>query len=367
MRTLKRVAAVISSAAVLTALGMTSFIANAQTTVPLSDRTSELDGEVVSIVADEVYASAGERVAFSINLADNEGYATGGIVLTYDSRLKIQMSASETVPKGIPGEAAEGLAQFYAVNEKLSMASIGTEGQNDCTVPEGVYATLYFDVPADAKEGDTFPMTLKVDKWLDWKSNPVSYYPVNGWIKIANETTTSSTTTTESTTTTTESTTTSSTTTTESTTTETTTTTESTTTSSTTTESTTTTSSTTTESTTTLSTTTESSTTQSTTTQSTTTESTTSSTTESTTTSTTVTQQPPTPITETSTTASTSDTEKNTTKAKTEPTKVNPGVIPTTTPAPGAKTGDAGVGIAAAVLTTALAAALGLSAKRKDQ
>jgi len=365
MRTLKRVAAVISSAAVLTALGMTSFIANAQTTVPLSDRTSELDGEVVSIVADEVYASAGERVAFSINLADNEGYATGGIVLTYDSRLKIQMSTSETVPKGIPGEAAEGLAQFYAVNEKLSMASIGTEGQNDCTVPEGVYATLYFDVPADAKEGDTFPMTLKVDKWLDWKSNPVSYYPVNGWIKIVNETTTSSTTTTESTTTTTESTTTSSTTTTESTTTETTTTTEST--SSTTTESTTTTSSTTTESTTTLSTTTESSTTQSTTTQSTTTESTTSSTTESTTTSTTVTQQPPTPITETSTTASTSDTEKNTTKAKTEPTKVNPGVIPTTTPAPGAKTGDAGVGIAAAVLTTALAAALGLSAKRKDQ
>ncbi|MBQ8921082.1 MAG: hypothetical protein IJ060_02850 [Oscillospiraceae bacterium] len=408
MRTLKRVAAILCSATILTGIGTAAFVANAQETVPLQDRESEFDTDVVNIIADQVYAVPGEKVAYSVYLVGNEGtdgYSGSGIVLNYDERLTPAIKeGTEDTPDVQRGIAAEGLLPTYSLNTDLHILGASTAGSMDaiCT-NDGEYLTTWFTVPADAKDGDTFPITLTVSRWITNKNEPISYYRINGWIKVKDSDTTSSTTTTESTTTTTDttssttsssSTTDSSSTTTDSTTTtteSTSTTTVSTTTSSTTTTDTTsvTTDSTTgsTSSTTESSTTTTSETTGSTSSKSTdsTTGSTSSTTDSSTTTTSETTASTSSKVTDsvssdstTSTTVSVTNTQppvtgstttttEKTTDHTTAPTTPNANDIAATTKAPGASTGDSGVAVAVTGLVLAAAAAVVSGAKRKEQ
>ena len=375
MRTLKRVAAIVCSATVLAAVSVTAFIANAQETVPMKDRTSELTAGKANIVADQVYAQPGEKISYSLYVTNNTGFAISGLALYYDSRLDAVQNdeLTEIDPVFDTGEitalkGGQNLYQFASLNETVSVVSAGTIGNSNATTEEGKYITFYFNVPSDAKPGDIFPMDVQITRWLDYEYTSLSYVDVDGWVKIPDVTETESESTTSSTTT--SSTTTSSTTTSS-------TTTSSTTTSSTTTSSTTT-SSTTTSDTTTSSTTTSDTTTSSTTTSDTTTSSTTTSdtTTSSTTTSDTTTSSDTTSSSTESTTSTTestdtkpnetSDNDRNTTLSTPKNTGANPDKVPGTTKATGAKTGDAGIGAAVAALLVAVGAATVSAAKRKD-
>ena len=348
MRTLKRVAAIVCSATVLAAVSVTAFIANAQETVPMKDRTSELTAGKANIVADQVYAQPGEKISYSIYVTNNTGFAISGIALYYDSRLDAVQDdeLTEIDPVFDSGEitalkGGQNLYQFASLNETVSVVSAGTIGNSNATTEEGKYITFYFNVPSDAKPGDIFPMDVQITRWLDYEYASLSYVDVDGWVKIPDETETESTTSSS----TTSSTTTSSTTT------------SSTTTSSTTTSSTTT-SSTTTSDTTTSSTTTSDTTTSSTTTSDTTTSSdTTSTSTESTISTTESTDTKP---------NETSDNDRNTTLSTPKNTGANPDKVPGTTKATGAKTGDAGIGAAVAALLVAVGAATVSAVKRKD-
>ncbi len=388
MRTLKRVAAIVCSATVLAAVSVTAFIANAQETVPMKDRTSELTAGKANIVADQVYAQPGEKISYSLYVTNNTGFAISGLALYYDSRLDAVQNdeLTEIDPVFDTGEitalkGGQNLYQFASLNETVSVVSAGTIGNSNATTEEGKYITFYFNVPSDAKPGDIFPMDVQITRWLDYEYTSLSYVDVDGWVKIPDETETESTTSSSTTSSTTTSSTTTSSTTTSSTTTSSTTT-SSTTTSDTTTSSTTTsdttTSSTTTSDTTTSSTTTSDTTTSSTTTSDTTTSSTTTSdtTTSSTTTSDTTTSSDTTSTSTESTTSTsestdtkpneTSDNDRNTTLSTPKNTGANPDKVPGTTKATGAKTGDAGIGAAVAALLVAVGAATVSAVKRKD-
>ena len=370
MRTLKRVAAVLCSATILTGIGTAAFVVNAQETVPLKDRESEFDTDVVNIIADQVYAEPGEKVAYNVYLQNNKatgGYSGSGLVLVYDERLTPAIKAgTEDIPEAQRGPAVDGLLPTYSLNTSIYTFAASTAGSMSAVCDnDGIYVTTWFTVPADAKEGDTFPVKLTVSRWLDNKNEPISYYPISGWIAVKKQDTTTSTTTTETTTSTTTTETTTSTTDSTTTTTDTTTSTSTTDTTTSTTESTTTTTQTTTSTTETTSTTsdTETGSTSSTTESSTTTESTSSDTTSTdTTTSTTETTSNTKPGTE----PGTLTTEK-TTAHVTKPTTPNADDIASTTKAPGASTGDAGVGVAVAALALAAGVAVVSGIKRKEQ
>ena len=372
MRTLKRVAAILCSATILTGIGTAAFVVNAQETVPLKDRESEFDADVVNIIADQVYADPGEKVEYNVYLKNNEatgGYSGSGIVLVYDERLTPAIKAGTTdTPEAKRGPASENLLPTYALNLSIHSFGASTAGSmNAVCTNDGIYVTTWFTVPQDAKEGDVFPIKLTVSKWLDNKNDPISYYPISGWITVKTQDTTSSTTTTETTTSTTTTETTTSTS--DSTTTDTTTSTSTTDSTTSTTESTTTTTQTTTSTTETTSTTsdTETGSTSSTTESSTTTESTSSDTTSTdTTTSTTETTSNTKPGTEPGTEPGTLTTEK-TTAHVTKPTLPDANDIASTTKAPGASTGDAGVGVAVAALALAAGVAVVSGIKRKEQ
>jgi hypothetical protein len=162
--------------------------------VDLGDRASELKNGVTNIIADEVYAEPGETVSFRVMLKNNTGYAPSGISLTYDSALKPVLTEDGKKPDLTWGDGCYGLTKGGSINLDKHLIGYGSSGTDNCERDGAIY-TAKFVVPADAKDGTVYPLTLNVDKFLDAKTDPVAYNAVNGWIRVQlpAETTTSTT------------------------------------------------------------------------------------------------------------------------------------------------------------------------------
>lgn len=194
MRNGKRVSAVVSGAAALTVLAAGAMSAFAFDTVDLEDRTDELAGGVLNIVADEVYADPGETVEYRVLIHNNTGYADSGVAIKYDPQLTVKTTDGKADIK--TGDGAYGLTPSDGYNEEKYLIGIGTIGVNNCT-QDGTMFSVSFTVPEDAQPGTEYPMALKVTKILDNKTKAVAYEAVDGWIRIRTEETTAPVTTTK--------------------------------------------------------------------------------------------------------------------------------------------------------------------------
>jgi LPXTG-motif cell wall-anchored protein len=199
-----KVAAVACSVA---SLGMLGIAASAQTNTEIADRTDLVAGKT-NIVAGIVKADAGETVKFPVYIANNAtGYAATGVRLIHDERLTVPLDGKK--PKTTKGVAGNDVTTTFSYNAEKRIIGLGTMG-TDLEKDNGVMYEVEITVPADAKDGDKFPMTIEIDKWLDASTNPVEHAAINGYIIVGGTpietTTTSSTTVTTTTTTTTSST-----------------------------------------------------------------------------------------------------------------------------------------------------------------
>ena len=159
------------------------------------------------IVADQIFAEAGQKnVAFSVKLNGNTGFDQLNFSLKYDTRLTpVLEEGSTNIPKNESDEYS-GLASVFVNPEKgvIGYGLVCSKKQDK----DKALTTVYFDVPADAKAGDEFPITF-----IDGNSKVLigddaqEFTNVAGWIKIKEETTTTTTATTTTTTETTTSTT----------------------------------------------------------------------------------------------------------------------------------------------------------------
>lgn len=190
-----KVAAVACSVATL---GMLGIAASAQTDTELADRDDIVAGKT-NIVAGIVKAEAGETVKFPVYVANNTGYAATGVRLIYDNRLAPVLK-SDGKPTTKKGDAGDDIMPTFSHNPEkyiIGLGTMGTEAETD----SGVMYTVEITVPADAKAGDKYPMTIEIDKWLDPDANAVEYTSVNGYIyvgEIVDTTTTTEATTTVS-------------------------------------------------------------------------------------------------------------------------------------------------------------------------
>ncbi len=193
MKTLRKAAAIFGSAAALIAFSAGAMHAFAFEQVDLRDRTEEIKSGVTNLVADEVYAEAGETVSYRVSVTNNAGYANCGFALNFDPKLGV-VKEENGKPELKAGDGSYGLTNSYSVNDEKSIIGFATMGTDNCTKNEAIY-TVKFIVPDQAKEGDTYPLTLTVEKFLDSKTKPVEYNTVAGWIKVRAVTTTAATTT----------------------------------------------------------------------------------------------------------------------------------------------------------------------------
>lgn len=183
-------------------LGMLGIAASAQTNTEIADRTDLVAGKT-NIVAGIVKADAGETVKFPVYIANNAtGYAATGVRLIHDERLSVPLNGKK--PKTTKGVAGNDVTTTFSYNAEKRIIGLGTMG-TDLEMDNGLMYEVEVEVPADAKDGDKFPMTIEIDKWLDAATNPVEHVAINGYIIVGKEpieTTTSSSATTTTTTTT---------------------------------------------------------------------------------------------------------------------------------------------------------------------
>lgn len=173
-----KVAAVACSVATL---GMLGIAASAQTDTELADRDDIVAGKT-NIVAGIVKAEAGETVKFPVYVANNTGYAATGVRLIYDNRLAPVLK-SDGKPTTKKGDAGDDIMPTFSHNPEKYIIGLGTMG-TELEEDSGVMYTVEITVPADAKKGDKYPMTIEIDKWLDTDANAVAYNAVNGYIYV---------------------------------------------------------------------------------------------------------------------------------------------------------------------------------------
>ncbi len=191
MKSLKLKSAFLCTAAALAALGTAALSASAFEQVDLDARKDELKSGVVNIVADQVYAEPGEKVDFRVMLSGNTGYADSGIALFFDPALKVEME-NEYWPVITQGYASRGLTMERAINYEESRVAYSTIGMRNCTY-DGTDFTAYFTVPEDAKDGTVYPMRLEILSFLDNKTKAVAHSTVDGWITVRSKAVTTTT------------------------------------------------------------------------------------------------------------------------------------------------------------------------------
>lgn len=197
MRALKKAIAIVCSTAAVFGLTATALNAMAFESVDLDDRSSELKSGVLNLIADEVYAEPGETVSFRVMVKENSGYAPSGLRLFYDSALKPVLNEEGTKPVIEWGEGSYGLTRSYTVNLEKNLIAYSSMGTENCTY-DGVIYTVQFQVPADAKTGTEYPLSLEVDKLENSRTVPLDHNTVDGWIRIKDAETTAPVTTTTS-------------------------------------------------------------------------------------------------------------------------------------------------------------------------
>lgn len=197
MRALKKAIAIVCSTAAVFGLTATALNAMAFESVDLDDRSSELKSGVLNLIADEVYAEPGETVSFRVMVKENSGYAPSGLRLFYDSALKPVLNEEGTKPVIEWGEGSYGLTRSYTVNLEKNLIAYSSMGTENCTY-DGVIYTVQFQVPADAKIGTEYPLSLEVDKLENSRTVPLDHNTVDGWIRIKDAETTAPVTTTTS-------------------------------------------------------------------------------------------------------------------------------------------------------------------------
>ena len=185
-------------------LGMLGIAASAeQKNTEITDRTDLVAGKT-NIVAGIVEAAPGDLVHFPVYIANNTtGFAATGVRLIHDERLTVPLNNKKPITK--KGDAGNDVTTTFSYNAEKRIIGLGTMG-TDPEMDNGIMYEVDIQVPADAKAGDSFPMTIEIDKWLDAATNPIEHAAVAGKIVIAggsSETTTTSTTTTTTTTSTT--------------------------------------------------------------------------------------------------------------------------------------------------------------------
>ena len=197
MRALKKAIAIVCSTAAVFGFTATALNAMAFESVDLDDRSSELKSGVLNLIADEVYAEPGETVSFRVMVKENSGYAPSGLRLFYDSALKPVLNEEGTKPVIEWGEGSYGLTRSYTVNLEKNLIAYSSMGTENCTY-DGVIYTVQFQVPADAKIGTEYPLSLDVDKLENSRTVPLDHNTVDGWIRIKDAETTAPVTTTTS-------------------------------------------------------------------------------------------------------------------------------------------------------------------------
>ncbi len=183
------------------------------TTTTLTTPRNNYASGCINIAADYVYAEPGERVAYAIKVINNTGFYKVAFAISYDQRIQPELEEDLVdIPVCNLGSISSNMSYKTTVNQDLNIlaGSFHADDEHLLCTGSGDFVTYYFNIPKNAKPGDTYEMNLTVDKFTNNKNSQMDRLVFSGWIKVktpshtetGTTSTTSTTTTTETTTTT---------------------------------------------------------------------------------------------------------------------------------------------------------------------
>ena len=132
------------------------------------------DSDVPTVSGDALTASAGEKhVAVPVTVHSNPGFAVIGISLQYDEGLT-GLTAQVPAADYTLGEVGSGMMAQCYINPAKHMVGFAGLSSVDLTA-DGVLFTCYFDVPADAKSGQTYLFRPEITYANNVKTGKVSF------------------------------------------------------------------------------------------------------------------------------------------------------------------------------------------------
>ncbi|WP_288167631.1 cohesin domain-containing protein, partial [Ruminococcus sp. CAG:379] len=158
----------------LTSLAMSaSFIIG---TLPASVQTMQAAAADITYTIADVEGEAGADVDVPITIKGDTGTAGMVLELSADSRLKLK--------RRLNGNAYEGAPTWNA--STFTFVWNAGDGRNLVAADGAVLTTLRFTVPADAKPGDTYPISFRgsESKVIDQDGNAHNVTYVDGSITI---------------------------------------------------------------------------------------------------------------------------------------------------------------------------------------
>ena len=120
----------------------------------------------------KVTAKAGAKeVPVTVKLWNNPTYSGMGVRLYYDGALKPKTGDGDTC-EHLPGEAADGMLTTCLVDVNQHLIGFAVMALKRASA-NGDLFTVYFDVPADAKPGTEYPLTLEIVDFADADKAPL--------------------------------------------------------------------------------------------------------------------------------------------------------------------------------------------------
>ncbi|MCR4759519.1 MAG: hypothetical protein K5705_04520 [Oscillospiraceae bacterium] len=187
---LSKVAAIACGVASVAVLTVTATAAKTVLEVNKTNYPEIKDGQLNFVAtrvtvdeADVKAAADGYVISYSVEIANNTGYASAGVAVVYDSKLTPVMNGENV--KYEKGDAGSGIG---VVKENLSKHLVGCGASTmENVTANGKYITIDFKLPKDAKAGDKYPMTWDIDSVIDANDEDVTWNEVDGYIEIVKD------------------------------------------------------------------------------------------------------------------------------------------------------------------------------------
>ncbi|MCI5910255.1 MAG: dockerin type I domain-containing protein [Oscillospiraceae bacterium] len=144
----------------------------------ISDGSNNIsdDSAKTSITMESVFNFENNTVDIPVKISGNEGFAGGGIVFNYDSKLSFV-----EIKNGIVGILVK-----HVGNNSVAITFASSEN----VAGDGVMFILQFKLPDDATQGGAFEIDGSIDTFCDSDTKDVSVKIVNGVVNVASNTTT---------------------------------------------------------------------------------------------------------------------------------------------------------------------------------
>ena len=160
-----------------------SAVSTETTSAQQTAQTSVTIGKEFTVEGETVTVKAGaKKVAYTVKLHNNPGFATASVIMGYGSLKPVgDEKTHEAEYVTDIGKNAIITCMYNNDSQLIAFAMLGQKDTNE----NGTLVTLYFDLPADAKAGSEYPISLTASECANNAGKKLTPKTITGKIVVS--------------------------------------------------------------------------------------------------------------------------------------------------------------------------------------